>query len=76
MFLIVTILFRYEMRFKLKTGLASQKRLSVSTVELPRVNESYTGRYSTFVMGDFLLFIVNRSIQDCKMLIMAADERS
>lgn len=32
------------MRFNLKTGLASQKRLSASAVDFPRVNESYTGR--------------------------------
>ncbi|KAF8396151.1 hypothetical protein HHK36_017764 [Tetracentron sinense] len=37
----------YEMRFNMKTGVASQKKLSVPTVEFPRVNESYTGRYST-----------------------------
>ncbi|KAK6119248.1 hypothetical protein DH2020_047011 [Rehmannia glutinosa] len=36
----------YEMRFNLKNGLASQKRLSVSAVDFPRVNESYTGRKS------------------------------
>ncbi|GFP92099.1 carotenoid 9 10(9' 10')-cleavage dioxygenase [Phtheirospermum japonicum] len=36
----------YEMRFNLKNGLATQKRLSVSTVDFPRVNESYTGRKS------------------------------
>ncbi|CAB4268102.1 unnamed protein product [Prunus armeniaca] len=34
----------YEMRFNLKTGLASQKKLSESAVDFPRVNESYTGR--------------------------------
>jgi carotenoid cleavage dioxygenase-like enzyme len=33
----------------MKTGLASQKKLSASAVDFPRVNESYTGRYpSTF----------------------------
>lgn len=37
--------FRYEMRFNMKTGLASQKKLSASAVDFPRVNESYTGRY-------------------------------
>ena len=57
MFLIVTILFRYEMRFNMKTGLASQKKLSTSVVEFPRVNESYTGRYiSTF--GDRRIWVV------------------
>ncbi|GMY22481.1 carotenoid 9,10(9',10')-cleavage dioxygenase 1 isoform X1 [Fagus crenata] len=48
----------YEMRFKLKTGLASQKRLSVSTVELPRVNESYTGRRQRYVYGTILDSVV------------------
>jgi len=33
------------MRFNMKTGAASQKQLSVSAVDFPRVNESYTGRY-------------------------------
>lgn len=32
------------MRFNMKTGEASQKKLSASTVDFPRVNESYTGR--------------------------------
>lgn len=45
MFLIVVILSRYEMRFNMKTGVASQKKLSASAVDFPRVNESYTGRY-------------------------------
>ncbi|KAE8038242.1 hypothetical protein FH972_010772 [Carpinus fangiana] len=36
----------YEMRFNMKTGLASQKKLSASAVDFPRVNESYTGRKS------------------------------
>nr|POE92692.1 carotenoid 9,10(9',10')-cleavage dioxygenase 1 [Quercus suber] len=31
------------MRFNMKTGLASQKKLSTSAVGFPRVNESYTG---------------------------------
>jgi len=34
------------MRFNMKTGAASQKQLSVSAVDFPRVNESYTGRYN------------------------------
>lgn len=33
------------MRFNLKTGLASQKRLSASAVDFPSVNERYTGRW-------------------------------
>ncbi|KAG4981560.1 hypothetical protein JHK85_035518 [Glycine max] len=36
----------YEMRFNMKTGEASQKKLSASAVDFPRVNESYTGRKS------------------------------
>jgi carotenoid cleavage dioxygenase len=32
------------MRFNMKTGEASQKKLSASAVDFPRVNESYTGR--------------------------------
>ncbi|KAG6761085.1 hypothetical protein POTOM_034277 [Populus tomentosa] len=34
----------YEMRFNMKSGVASQKKLSESAVDFPRVNESYTGR--------------------------------
>ena len=41
---------RYEMRFNLKSGLASQKKLSESAVDFPRVNESYTGRYVSSVL--------------------------
>ena len=41
----LVLLVRYEMRFNLKTGLASQKKLSESAVDFPRVNESYTGRW-------------------------------
>ncbi|KAK2992345.1 hypothetical protein RJ640_015433 [Escallonia rubra] len=41
----------YEMRFNIKSGLASQKKLSASAVEFPRVNESYTGRKQRFVYG-------------------------
>lgn len=29
----------------MKTGVASQKKLSASAVDFPRVNENYTGRY-------------------------------
>ncbi|RYQ94868.1 hypothetical protein Ahy_B08g089822 isoform B [Arachis hypogaea] len=36
----------YEMRFNMKSGEASQKKLSASAVDFPRVNESYTGRKS------------------------------
>ena len=38
---------RYEMRFNMKTGVASQKKLSESAVDFPRVNESYTGRFTS-----------------------------
>ncbi|XP_059649112.1 carotenoid 9,10(9',10')-cleavage dioxygenase 1 isoform X1 [Cornus florida] len=44
----------YEMRFNMKTGLASQKELSASAVDFPRVNESYTGRKQRFVYGTIL----------------------
>ncbi|KAL0464433.1 UNVERIFIED_CONTAM: Carotenoid 9,10(9',10')-cleavage dioxygenase 1, partial [Sesamum latifolium] len=44
----------YEMRFNLKSGLASQKRLSASAVDFPRVNESYTGRKQRYVYGTIL----------------------
>ncbi|KAL0425621.1 UNVERIFIED_CONTAM: Carotenoid 9,10(9',10')-cleavage dioxygenase 1 [Sesamum radiatum] len=44
----------YEMRFNLKSGLASQKRLSVSAVDFPRVNESYTGRKQRYVYATIL----------------------
>eukprot|EP00252_Welwitschia_mirabilis_P018991 TRINITY_DN4279_c0_g1_i1.p1 TRINITY_DN4279_c0_g1~~TRINITY_DN4279_c0_g1_i1.p1 ORF type:complete len:557 (+),score=58.52 TRINITY_DN4279_c0_g1_i1:179-1849(+) len=41
----------YEMRFNLKTGEASQRKLSESTVDFPRINEMYTGRKQRFVYG-------------------------
>ncbi|EXB32779.1 hypothetical protein L484_012509 [Morus notabilis] len=41
----------YEMRFNMKTGLASQRKLSASAVDFPRVNESYTGRKQRYVYG-------------------------
>ncbi|XP_031375049.1 carotenoid 9,10(9',10')-cleavage dioxygenase 1-like [Punica granatum] len=41
----------YEMRFNMKTGLASQKKLSESAVEFPRINETYTGRKQRYVYG-------------------------
>ncbi|WRX08723.1 Carotenoid oxygenase - like 1 [Theobroma cacao] len=44
----------YEMRFNMKTGLASQKQLSVSAVDFPRVNEYYTGRKQRYVYGTTL----------------------
>nr|AXQ60417.1 carotenoid cleavage dioxygenase 1 [Osmanthus fragrans] len=44
----------YEMRFNLKNGLASQKKLSVSAVDFPRVNESYTARKLQYVYGTTL----------------------
>ncbi|XP_009589880.1 carotenoid 9,10(9',10')-cleavage dioxygenase 1-like isoform X2 [Nicotiana tomentosiformis] len=44
----------YEMRFNIKTGLASQKKLSESAVDFPRVNENYTGRKQRYVYGTIL----------------------
>ncbi|OAY40002.1 carotenoid 9,10(9',10')-cleavage dioxygenase 1 [Manihot esculenta] len=44
----------YEMRFNMKTGVASQKRLSAPAVDFPRVNESYTGRKQRYVYGTIL----------------------
>ncbi|KAK6240214.1 hypothetical protein QUC31_005683 [Theobroma cacao] len=49
----------YEMRFNMKTGLASQKQLSVSAVDFPRVNEYYTGRKQRYVYGTTLDSIAN-----------------
>ncbi|VAI11956.1 unnamed protein product [Triticum turgidum subsp. durum] len=39
----------YEMRFNMKTGAASQKQLSVSAIDFPRINESYTGRKQRYI---------------------------
>ncbi|KAM3271230.1 hypothetical protein ACQJBY_041791 [Aegilops geniculata] len=39
----------YEMRFNMKTGAASQKQLSVSSIDFPRINESYTGRKQRYI---------------------------
>ncbi|CAH2033460.1 unnamed protein product [Thlaspi arvense] len=36
----------YEMRFNMKTGSASQKKLSASAVAFPRINEGYIGKKS------------------------------
>ncbi|KAG6382793.1 hypothetical protein SASPL_157498 [Salvia splendens] len=44
----------YEMRFNLKSGQASQKRLSASAVDFPEVNERYTGRKQRYVYGTIL----------------------
>ncbi|XP_052193271.1 carotenoid 9,10(9',10')-cleavage dioxygenase 1-like isoform X2 [Diospyros lotus] len=44
----------YEMRFNMKTGMASQKKLSAPAVDFPRVNESYTGRKQRYVYGTTL----------------------
>nr|QCU55172.1 carotenoid cleavage dioxygenase [Camellia fraterna] len=44
----------YEMRFNMKTGLASQRKLSAPAVDFPRVNESYTGRKQRFVYATTL----------------------
>lgn len=34
----------------MKTGLATQKKLSEPAVDFPRINESYTGRYVSNVI--------------------------
>ncbi|KAI3943734.1 hypothetical protein MKW98_004239 [Papaver atlanticum] len=39
----------YELRFNMKNGLASQKKLSLSSVEFHRVNENHIGRKQRFV---------------------------
>ncbi|GKV27489.1 hypothetical protein SLEP1_g36659 [Rubroshorea leprosula] len=44
----------YEMRFNMKSGFASQKKLSESAVDFPRVNECYTGRKQRYVYGTIL----------------------
>ncbi len=49
------------MRFNMKTGLASQKKLSASAVEFPRVNESFIGRYSK-TFGDHRFWVVYRQL--------------
>ncbi|KAM6570634.1 hypothetical protein CsatB_018619 [Cannabis sativa] len=41
----------YEMRFNMKTGVASQRQLSASAVDFPKVNESYIGRKQRYVYG-------------------------
>uniref|UniRef100_A0A0C9QLD5 carotenoid 9,10-dioxygenase n=1 Tax=Wollemia nobilis TaxID=56998 RepID=A0A0C9QLD5_9CONI len=44
----------YEMRFNLKTGEASQKKLSESAVDFPRINEKYVGRKQRYVYGTII----------------------
>ncbi|KAH7570653.1 hypothetical protein JRO89_XS05G0151400 [Xanthoceras sorbifolium] len=44
----------YEMKFNMKTGLASQKKLSAPCVDFPRVHECYTGRKQRYVYGAIL----------------------
>nr|XP_017255823.1 PREDICTED: carotenoid 9,10(9',10')-cleavage dioxygenase 1-like isoform X1 [Daucus carota subsp. sativus] len=44
----------FEMRFNMKSGLASQKKLSASAVDFPKINESYTGRKQRYVYGTIL----------------------
>ncbi|KAK4759447.1 hypothetical protein SAY87_022578 [Trapa incisa] len=41
----------YEMRLNMKTGLASQKKLSVPAIEFPKINESYACRKQRYVYG-------------------------
>ncbi|CAN0917397.1 Carotenoid 9,10(9',10')-cleavage dioxygenase 1 [Linum grandiflorum] len=45
---------RHEMRFNMKTGAASQKKLSTSAVEFPRINEKYIGRKQRYVFGSIM----------------------
>ena len=47
---------RYEMRFNMKTGSASQKKLSPSAVDFPRINECYTGKYEFTLVLVCLIF--------------------
>lgn len=42
------------MRFNMKTGIASQKKLSEPAVDFPRVNESYTGRCVCYHVDEIL----------------------
>ncbi|KAL0725222.1 hypothetical protein Bca4012_039821 [Brassica carinata] len=49
----------YEMRFNMKTGSASQKKLSASAVDFPRINESYTGKYEFTLVLVCLICIVS-----------------
>ncbi|KAI3953335.1 hypothetical protein MKW98_006815 [Papaver atlanticum] len=39
----------YEMRFNMENGLASHKKLSLPSVDFPRVNNNYIGRKQRFV---------------------------
>ncbi|KAK4797941.1 hypothetical protein SAY86_030267 [Trapa natans] len=41
----------YEMRFCMKSGLASQKKLSPPDIDFPRINEYYSGRKHRYVYG-------------------------
>ncbi|CAH8358034.1 unnamed protein product [Eruca vesicaria subsp. sativa] len=41
----------YEMRFNMKTGSASQKKLCSSSNHFPRINECYTGKKNRYVYG-------------------------
>ncbi|KAJ8573572.1 hypothetical protein K7X08_010083 [Anisodus acutangulus] len=44
----------YEMRFNMKSGAASQRKLSESAVDFPRINENYSGRKQRYVYGTTL----------------------
>ncbi|EOA34904.1 hypothetical protein CARUB_v10019983mg [Capsella rubella] len=44
----------YEIRFNMKTGSASQKKLSASPLELPKINEFYIGKKHRYVYGTVL----------------------
>ncbi|KAI3934982.1 hypothetical protein MKW98_009901 [Papaver atlanticum] len=46
----------YEMRFNMRNGLASQKKkLSISYVDLPRINDNYIGRYVSSYFRCFVM---------------------
>nr|CAD33264.1 carotenoid cleavage oxygenase [Solanum lycopersicum] len=44
----------YEMRFNMKNGVSSHKKLSEAAVDFPRINENYTGRKQRYVYGTIL----------------------
>ncbi|EOA34535.1 hypothetical protein CARUB_v10022080mg, partial [Capsella rubella] len=44
----------YEIRFNMKTGSASQKKLSASPIEFPKINEFYTLKKHRYVYGTIL----------------------
>jgi hypothetical protein len=49
----------YEMRFNMKTGSASQKKLSASAVDFPRIYECYTGLLTRRLSSLLLLSLLS-----------------